>query len=269
MTVYRSSTRGNPLATLMGVYFGVPTANVEAAATAEAAPANAMTRAAPFMIPDRWTERQTAPFSADDTFDMFDNKNLPLANPDVYVPADQAGYTGYNPIRDKGMALTIRAGTGNNIEPTMYYSWKEGDTSIGADWYRENIISGSPTKTVWNQQLIQEPGDMAGPTGQGIDGLIAQDPSAYWDASTNSVHSSMNPSPRIVVIPLYDPAYYATGKANGRNADFKLANWLGFFVERTQGRDVIGRIVPVTGVIDPNAGPAPVNAFPRAIRLVQ
>ena len=32
----------------------------------------------------------------------------------------------------------LRAGTGNNIEPSFYYSWKmPGD--VGGDFYRENI----------------------------------------------------------------------------------------------------------------------------------
>ena len=38
----------------------------------------------------------------------------------------------------------IRAGTGNNIEPTMYWSWKMPGDDIGADFYRENIATATP-----------------------------------------------------------------------------------------------------------------------------
>ena len=267
--VFRTTERSNPVPTLMGGFFGVRTVDITATATAEASPANAETCVKPFMIPDKWTERQTPAWDPGDTFDMYDNKGELIANPDVYVPADQPGYTGYDADRDKGMLLTIRAGTGNNISPTMYYSWKmPGD--IGGDFYRNNIATCNTAVVHWHDLITQEPGNMVGPTNQGIDDLIARDPGAYWDTGCNCVKGSgYGVSPRVVPIPLYDPVYYATGKANGRNADFKVANWLGFFVVGRSGNNVSGRITPVSGVFDGNAGPAPAGVFPKVIRLVQ
>ena len=55
VTVYRTGGRTNPVGTLIGPLFGVPTVDIVAAATAQAAPANAMTCVKPFIIPDRWT----------------------------------------------------------------------------------------------------------------------------------------------------------------------------------------------------------------------
>jgi hypothetical protein len=110
---------------------------------------------------------------------------------------------------------------------------------------------------------------MAGPTNDGIDDLIAKDPDAYWDEGKRKVITDLHPTPRIFPIPLYDPEFYANEKANGRNAGLRMANWVGFFVERRVGNNVYGRIAPILGVIDPNAGPAPAGAFPKAIRLVQ
>ena len=82
--VFRTAARSNPLATLMGGYFGVDTANMEAVATAEASPANAMTCVKPFIIPDRWREMTDPPFNAlNSTFEMYDKKENPLPNPDV------------------------------------------------------------------------------------------------------------------------------------------------------------------------------------------
>ena len=268
VSVYRDASRGNPLSTLIAQYFGIATVDVSAVAMAEASPSNAETCVKPFTIPDRWIDNQTPPFDATDTFTAFDNKGNPLPNPDVYIPADQPGYTGYNAQRDKGMLLTIRAGTGNNISPSMYYSWKMPN-AIGADFYRLNISGCNTSLVHWGDLITQEPGDMSGPTTSGIDDLIAQDPNAFWDTSTNSVNSAMHPSPRVFPIPLYDPMYYATGKANGRNADLRVANWLGFFVVGRSGNDVLGRITPISGVRDKNGGPAPVGAFPQTIRLVQ
>ena len=66
--------------------------------------------------------------------------------------------------------------------------------------------------------------------------------------------------------------YYDTGKRNGRNASLKFVNYLGFFVERMQGNEVVGRITPIGGLREGNGSgfwPAPAAAFPKSIRLVE
>src|SRR5438128_664004 len=210
VSVFRTTARGNLVATFLGPMVGISTVDVGAVATAQVSPANAETCVKPFTIPDRWTEKQTGPWDPTDTFDKYDSHGNLVANPDVYIPADQPGYTGYNATRDKGMPLIIRAGTGNNISPTMYFSWKM-PSAIGADYYRDNISGCNTTLVHWGDLMQQEPGNMDGPTNQGIDDLIARDPGAYWDNSCNCVKGSAygGSSPRIAPIPLYDPNYYA------------------------------------------------------------
>ena len=56
---------------------------------------------------------------------------------------------------------------------------------------------------------------------------------------------------------------------NGRNASFKLANVIGFFIDKRVGNEVYGYVMPILGAVDPSAGPAPSGSFPAAIRLVQ
>lgn len=269
--VYRTADRRNAVPTLMAQLFGINQADITAIAVAEASPANAETCVKPFMIPDKWRESQTPPWDPTDTFDMFDKKGNLLPNADVYNPIGSADYTGYT-ARDTGLELVLRAGTGDNIEPTMYYSWSM-PSAIGGDYYRDNISGCNQTiiPLAGDYYMTQEPGDMTGPTDQGIDDLIARDPDAYWDTSCNCVKGSAfgGVSPRVTPIPLYDPVYYAEGKKNGRNASFKLANIMGFFIERRVGNQVYGRVMPIGGIIDRNAGPAPAGAFPVAIRLVQ
>jgi hypothetical protein len=269
--VYRTGVRSNPVPTMMGKFFGVSQVNIDAVATAEVSPANAMTCVKPFTIPDRWVEKQDPGGwdSLNSTFDVVDNKKEPLANPDIYIPAtDKENYSGYNADRDKGMRLMIRAGTGNNIYPSFYFSYAIGDVS-GGDEYRDNIANCNTTVMGFGDLLMQEPGDMSGPTIQGVEALIAKDPDAYWDEDDNSVHSPMKPSPRVAIIPVYDPVFYDTGKQNGRNADLKVANYIGFFIESISGNNVYGRITPVSGLIKGDGGPAPAGAFPMAIRLVE
>ena len=266
--VYRTGGRSNPVSTLLGMLAGVNAVDIRAFATAEAAPANAMTCVKPFTIPDRWVENRNGPWTPNSTFDRYDNKGNVIPNADVYIPPGQPGYRGYDNQADRGTPLTLRAGTGNNISPSLYWSWKMPG-EIGGDFYRDNIANCNQSVFGFGAPMTQEPGNMVGPTMDGIDALIAKDPNAYWDNLTNSVRSDVSPSPRIFPIPLYDPEYYASGKANGRNASLRMANWIGFFVESRSGNEVYGRITPVLGVIDPNLGPAPAGAFPFAIRLVQ
>lgn len=275
VTVWRSAARGNPVATLIAQYFGVTSATVGAVATAEASPANAMDCVKPFTIPDKWIEHQDAQWTVDSTFDDYDKKGNKIANPDVYIPAyddsghPNANYSGYNMERDKGTELMIRAGTGNNLMPSFYFSLAMTDDTGGSD-YRWNIANCNTTVYKWGDKLIQEPGNMVGPTVQGITELIAKDPNAQWDDGTNTVIKSDwgQHSPRIFPIPLYDPEYYSAGKASGRNADLKTANWIGFFVDRVQGNNIYGRITPITGIYQ-KGGPAPNEAMPKTIRLVQ
>jgi hypothetical protein len=262
----------------IGPMFSMPTANVGAIATAEVIPANAMTCVKPFMIPDRWQEKNQLPYNPmTSTFEMYDNKGNPLAVPDKYVPAcmtcnpgDTSEYTGYSPVADKGVQLIIRAGTGNNIEPSMYFSWKMPGDDIGADFYRENISGCNHSKVKHGDLMIQEPGSMSGPTLQGIQDLIAKDPNARWNASLKKVeNSAFGISPRVAPIPLYDPAKYADAKKNGRTAEFEVANWLGFFIDKIQGGDVYGYITPITGTLDKDAAPGSPDAFAKVIVLVE
>jgi Flp pilus assembly protein TadG len=266
VTVYRQAARGNPVSTLIASLFGVTAADIVATATAEASPANAMTCLKPFTIPDRWVERQTPPWDANDTFTAYP-KN-PSLQPDVYYPTGHPSYSGYDPARDRGLRLTLKAGTGNNLNPSFYYPYAIPN-SMGGDDYRWNIANCNTTEMRPGDLLTAEPGNMVGPTGQGTSDLVALDPTAYWDTASNKVVSNMHPSPRVIIIPTFDPYYYDTGKVNGRNADLKAVNFIGFFIEGVMGNgDVMGRMMPVKGLRRGN-GPIPNGMFPKTIRLVQ
>jgi len=271
VTVYRNAAHGNPLNTMIAKYFGMATANIAATATAEVSAANAMTCVKPFTVPDKWLEKQTPPWDGTDTYDAFDNKSRPLANPDIYIPADQPGYTGYNQESERGQILTIRAATGANITVSFYFSIDLGKPPItGGSAYDWNIANCNTTSYYWGDLLQQEPGAMNGPTISGAELLIAKDPGAYWDTATNRVKgNALYPSPRVFPIPLYDPIYYDEGKRNGRTADLRTANWIGFFLDHIEGNGLVGRIIPITGIRDKNGPPAPAGLNPKTIRLVQ
>lgn len=272
VSVYRTKARNNPLPTFIATYFGTPTVDVGATATAAAMPANTESCVKPWTIPDKWIEKQcaieTCPWTPDDSFDLFDSSGNPLPNPDVYIPIGQPGYTGYNPDTDKGLELIIKPNNANKTSPSFYNEWAI-PPGRGGNWYRQNIAQCNNYIQPIGDLMTDEPGNKVGPTDQGTQALIDLDPNAYWDTSCNCVKgSAFATSPRVVAIPAYDPVYYATGKQNGRNASLKVANWVGLFVETVGGGQVTGRITPILGTFKPG-GPLIPNGFARALMLVQ
>ena len=272
--VYRTSSRATPVSTLIAPVFGIPTVDIRATATADAVPANAATCIKPWAVPDKWGEVQTPPWDSGDTFTAFvntgPNRGDPLPNPDIYVPPDQPGFTGYQQSPsgpDYGRQVVLKVGNPQQAANASHFFPIALPPDSGGAWYEQNILGCWPGAAVIGDLVPVEPGNMVGPTSQGTQMLIDQDPTAVWDAGTNRVVSSLSPSPRIVVLPVYDPLVYDTGRHQGR-IDIQISNFVGFFIETMQGNDVVGRVVPMTGLIR-GGTPVPTGAFLRAIRLVQ
>jgi Flp pilus assembly protein TadG len=263
--VHRTQARGNPVATLIAQIFGVQTVDINATATAGAVPANAELCVLPLTIPDKWTEKQ----SPADSFDMFDDKGNLLSNPDVYVPPGQTGATGYNPDTDKGLQLVLKTNNGTKVAPSMYNPW-DLPGSVGGNDYRDNIAGCNPNLVKMGDSMTPENGNMVGPTKQGTDDLMAQDPNAHWDTFCDCVKGSAFPvSPRIRVVPLYDPVLYAQGQQSGKSGpQLQVVNYVGFFIESNGGGEVVGRMTPILGKIS-GKGPPSIGGFARVLMLVQ
>jgi hypothetical protein len=124
---------------------------------------------------------------------------------------------------------------GDTIVPSFFYAVDlpplDGSKKVksGASLYREHIIDCAPYLVELGDSLQVKPGNMQGPTRQGVQELIDQDPSAVWDNASQSVIGSVfGTSPRVVKIALFDPRY--TPKS-GR--DFVIvAKLAAFFIER-------------------------------------
>jgi len=135
----------------------------------------------------------------------------------------------------------------------------------GGAAYRKNIGTCAPgTFVSVGDQLKVEPGNMVGPTQQGVQALIDQDPTAFWDPECNCLNSPLGvSSPRLVRISFFDPRYPVV---SGRK-QIVVGNVAGFFLEGlTSEGDVIGRytLVPSRGGT-PNA----VCSLLKAVQLVQ
>jgi hypothetical protein len=136
--------------------------------------------------------------------------------------------------------------------PVDFPPLTQGTPISGAQEYEENIRDGSDMTIYVGDILLVEPGNMVGPTSQGVNYLIDLDPSAYWQSDgtyqTNggyvagSAYDGEFASPRIIKIPMYDPDY---PPSSGRNT-VDVVRLGAFFLESIQGRNVMGRFIQIT-----------------------
>jgi len=145
----------------------------------------------------------------------------------------------------RGTPVLIKSGSlgAPATNPSFYYpidfpAINRGNPEGGAQTYKDNIVNGTPYTVAIGDEIQVEPGNMVGPTRQGVNELIAMDPDACWDG--DEVVSSAFPgtsSPRIVKIPLYDPDLPPD---SGRNT-ILVTGLASFFVLEIRGSgDVIG-----------------------------
>ena len=142
----------------------------------------------------------------------------------------------------------------------------QGPPLSGGDWYREFIAECARFTVSVGDSLQLEPGNMVGPTQQGVNNLIAEDPGAYWDDASSSVlNSEYAVSPRVVLVPFFDPRL---PPQSGRN-NVVVTKLGAFFLEGTAGGgDVIGRFIDTTATGIPCAGGLG-NGLVKGVALVQ
>ncbi|HOT96169.1 MAG TPA: pilus assembly protein TadG-related protein [bacterium] len=149
-----------------------------------------------------------------------------------------------------GDRVVIKAGQLGEIgtNPGFYYpvdfpAVNRGNPISGASEYEENIRAGCDETVEIGDILQVEPGEMQGPTRQGVDYLIDADHCAYWDGErvANSLFTGYS-SPRVVKVPLYDPS---KPPDSGRNT-IEVIGFAAFFVEGMVGKTVIGVFIEVT-----------------------
>jgi hypothetical protein len=94
-----------------------------------------------------------------------------------------------------------------------------GPVITGADAYRKWIGECEPYLISVGDQLQIEPGNMIGPTAQGMDALIEADPTAQWDEATgtiiNSIYTTI--SPRVIKGTCFDPTLGVQTDGGGRD----------------------------------------------------
>ena len=235
--------------------------DVSAVATAELRDNCTADCVKPWAIPDRWDDI-TSPGNETDKCDVREpfvdaNGNGTWDPGESFTDGDRDGLydagdyydpvaTGYLAPNDVGVQLTLHSNaTPGPVAPGQYFSIDlpplgKGIAPItGGSAYRQWIAECAPYTVAPGDSCQLEPGQMVGPTVQGIADLIAKDPNAYWDASTESVKGSrFGQSPRVAIVPFYDPRF---PPQSGRQY-VKITKIAAFFMESVgPGSRVTGR----------------------------
>jgi Flp pilus assembly protein TadG len=232
-------------------------ADVTASAAAQAYDVCGSRCLRPWAIPDRWADAD-----GDGEYD----------DGEFYDP-DSTGYTA--PL-DVGASIVLKVGNPQqSIAPGQFYpvnypplDHPDQNPLTGGDWYREWMVECEPFSIGPGDRLQLEPGNMVGPTSQGVGDIIAADPGARWDAGSQTiVNSDFGMSPRVILVPFFDPTQ---PPESGRN--WVTVTKIGaFFLEGvSNGGSVMARFIQVTVPGTPCDGEASLgNSFVKGIVLVE
>jgi len=321
---FRNQARGNPLPMFFGRTLGLANQGVRATATAQIVTGARTECLKPWAVLDRWDEYDAAggepdfpgvdnDFDHTSTYDRYSDGTgqSPAPEPDLYVrPGGANGSgTGFRLPADTGRQFALKVGDNENssVSPGWFRAIRipRLDGQNGANVYRSNIETcgglpstyaapntecpnriGNDDRASWAARgcFATEPGNMVGPTEEGVNTLIALDRNARWSGGgiMNSEFSPAAFSPRVVPVGVIDVDDFLARDPRGANGVLRLVNIYGFFIEGmgevnadgsmtivSGGRSVIGRlmVIPTTGAA-PSTLPAEAS-FLRQVVLVR
>ena len=265
-----------PITALMGGHADTPgTGNVMALAVARAGEVCKVQCLKPWSIPDRWddTGRPGWPawsgnkhWDSEKFTDQNGNGRYDVGEPfQDGVDGSKGGgpmdglytsefyhslLTGYIASKDLGELMRFKVANPHDAsEPGQFYPIDlcqdpADRTCSGAANYSWNIANCNPNLYGPGDWVNTENGNMIGPTGQGLEELIAQDPGAQWGADCECITGSAfgaGKSPRIGFIPLHDPRI----PLNSGKMAIQIVKIIAVFFEQVQGRDVMARFIRV------------------------
>jgi Putative Flp pilus-assembly TadE/G-like len=221
--------------TLFARVLGIRMVPIGAYAAAEAVDAGNARCLKPFAIPDMWDD-PNGDANGNRVWDPNENWVFGDNPGDRYEAFTGSGgsptETGYgssfrNPgslfANDFGRQINMKAQDPNSpyvATPGIFMPWQvpvdpsqtpcKGSFGGGASAYRNNVCSCNNSPVQLGTPYPLEPGNMRGPTFQGVGELIKEDPNAYWDQASQSVKNSIYgsgwmSSPRVVKLAMFAP----------------------------------------------------------------
>lgn len=227
--------------TLFARVIGIRWVPIGAYAEAEAVEAGTAKCLKPFAVPDIWQDTN-GDTNGNRVWDGSEQWTYGDDPGDHYAPfsgpgGNPANETGYGSTwrdlsspgtpGDYGRQIKIKITNPQDVQapsPGIFLPWRlppdpdeevcdrggGGFQDAGAATYRRNICTCNTQPIELGVPYDIEPGNMVGPTWQGVTELISEDPDAYWDANTNTVRNSRLgadwlSSPRVIRIALFAP----------------------------------------------------------------
>jgi hypothetical protein len=163
------------------------------------------------------------------------------------------------------------------LGPGQFYAIRMGDSTGGND-YRTNIYTCSPEVLSCQAVYGAEPGNMIGPTKQGVNELIGSPPDVYYGVGEYLTSSGMsNTSRSLIVAPIWDvcllPGFCPANKLpdNGANVQIPVRGFALIFIDGVQGNDVIAHLVGISGcgAGGPPLGSEVTGPYSVPVRLVR
>jgi len=250
VTVNLSHTEGSYFANVLGI----SSANIGVQAIAEASPvAVGSSCAKPWFIPNTFLSSNQ----------LCGTGNACANNEVMILPDGTVNQAFVN--QHVGTQRTVKPGNPQNaLTPGQFYAVRLGDSAGGND-YRTNIAT-CPGQLVTCQKIYGvEPGNMIGPTKQGVLDLIGNPPDT-WDPANPTANNEflfIRPdgtktptSDSLVVAPIWDVC--SMGAFCDSHGNFQLPNngatiqipVVGFalmFLDGVQGNDVLAHLIGVFG----------------------
>ena len=222
----RVKVRKPAVATWFARMFGVTSAPVSARAAAHATRAPSTRCLKPFVPPDLWAET-SEDLNRNGEWDVWEVWEYEPHEGDFYNPGGPNATstrpeTGYGSSyrgasRDRGRKILLNV----SAEPGFTNLWAMPDMAWGGDEtggaaLRQNISGCNSAPVKLGTPYKMQSGVKVGPVFQGINDLVQRDPMARWDEARGEVVGSAfadwMDSPRLIRIPLYDPAELASKK---------------------------------------------------------
>ena len=182
--------------------------------------------------------------------------------------APYGGYGGIIP--GKVYALKLGAGTVDSLPVGQiggnFQAMAFGGTG-GSD-YRDNIINGSSQEIFIGRYYSTEPGNMTGPTKQGLTSRIGSDSHSFFDVigidDTGKYYVIDETCPRVIYVPIVDTFLGTSGRD-----DIQILKFSVFFLESydSSSTTVFGRFVDYKQTSD-NSDAGAYTGGVKIIRLV-
>lgn len=179
--------------------------------------------------------------------------------------SEKRGELGANgsPGGDPGNGTGGSPGGGSDVEVG-----RDDGSGKGAARYRENICTCNNSIIDLDTEYLIEPGNMVGPTYQGVQSLISEDPDAYFDEQANRVVSKYGmDSPRVVTVGLFDP-----GEIDKPGRQYlRFNNFARIFIEEQADRrdPVTGRFLYYVPGVGPGQTGQTTGSLVRVLQLIK